>query len=659
MAISQIADQIGRVVGGRYRLETLCGTGSSAHVYQAFDTRLARKVAVKLLHPGLVHEPAFLKRFGAEAKSAAGLNHPNIVRVLDWGEEEAGPYLVLEYMGGGSLAQIISHQTRLTVAQACHIGVEASKALSYAHRQGLIHRDVKPANILFDEDGRAAIADFGLARALAEAAWTEPEGSIFGTARYTSPEQATGNSFEGRSDVYSLGLVLYEAVLGESPFKGESTVSVLMARVGYDIPIPEHLGEFGTVLSRMLNPIVRLRIDSSGLVDKLEDISKKLDRPEPLVVNQVKQGDPDLSSPDATIVGTTLVPESTGETTKAGLFDYEANQDSTAKKGRLGTKSRRAPSSRKSSGNKELSKQTATPGGDPTKTKGWLKVVSLICLVAILGAGGAYAYETGVFAPKVLVPQVVGMSPASASRLVVKDHLTLRVVARRFIKATQIGAIFSQSPSPHGRAPKGASVNVVVSLGPPFAQVPNVDAMSESLAAAKLGARGFNPKFAQAYSLTVPGGQVISYSPHGRGRYGQVVTLEISQGPQPETIPESIVGASPQSATSALEGLGLTVASKSENSSTVAKGLVLGTDPPVGQSVNQGSSVTILISLGPVMVQVPNVNGDSVTQATNALSAKGFNPQNVYGPPGGVVFATNPAEGTSVAQGSSVSLYTN
>ena len=189
-----------------------------------------------MLHPALAGDQAFLQRFRAEARAVAALNHPNILQVYDWGEEDGEPYLVLEYLAGGSLRQIYDTGALLTPEQAVRIGIEACAGLDYAHRRGLIHRDIKPANLLFDADGRLRIADFGLARALAEAAWTEPDGAILGTARYAAPEQVEGWVLDGKADVYALALVLYEGVTGESPFIGDTTVATLMARVGRPAP---------------------------------------------------------------------------------------------------------------------------------------------------------------------------------------------------------------------------------------------------------------------------------------------------------------------------------------------------------------------------------------------------------------------------------------
>src|SRR5437870_2075467 len=191
-------DQVGRVLGGRYRLIAPVGTGASATVFMADDVQLQRRVAVKILHPSLAEDAAFLKRFRAEAQAAAALSHPNVMAVYDWGHDgessTSTPYLVLEYLAGGSLRSMLDRGRQLSPSQALLVGLEAARGLDYAHRRGFVHRDIKPANLLFGQDRRLRIADFGLARAIAEAAWTEPDGVVLGTARYASPEQAPGTA---------------------------------------------------------------------------------------------------------------------------------------------------------------------------------------------------------------------------------------------------------------------------------------------------------------------------------------------------------------------------------------------------------------------------------------------------------------------------------
>src|SRR5262245_52077615 len=277
-------EQIGRVLGGRYRLVAAVGTGASATVYQADDVQLRRRVAVKVLHPSLAEDTPFLRRFQAEAQAAAALSHPNIMAIFDWGTDRRVPYLVLEYLGGGSLRAMLDRGRLLSPSQALLVGLEASRGLDYAHRRGFVHRDVKPANLLFGEDRRLRIADFGLARAIADAAWTEPSGVVLGTARYASPEQAKGVAVDGKSDVYSLALTRVEAVTGEVPFAGETTVATLMNRIDRLMPVSAELGPLAAVLERAGRPYPAERSTAAELGQGLIGAAEKLPRPAPLAL---------------------------------------------------------------------------------------------------------------------------------------------------------------------------------------------------------------------------------------------------------------------------------------------------------------------------------------------------------------------------------------
>ncbi|MFN0028842.1 MAG: protein kinase domain-containing protein [Acidimicrobiales bacterium] len=274
------ADLIGRVLAGRYRLIAPVGSGASAQVYMADDVRLRRRVAVKVLHPGLAGDPTFLRRFQAEAQAAAALNHPNVLAVYDWGRDdepgagEAVPFLVTEYLDGGSLRAVLDHRRgqgtdrdpdqagTLSLSQGLVVALEVCRGLHYAHTRGFVHRDIKPANLLFGEDRRLRIADFGLARALAEASWTEPEGVVLGTARYASPEQAAGLPIDARSDLYSLALVLVECVTGRVPHTADTTLGTLRARIDRDI----------TVDDAVFGPLTEL-IEAAGRADPAARIS--------------------------------------------------------------------------------------------------------------------------------------------------------------------------------------------------------------------------------------------------------------------------------------------------------------------------------------------------------------------------------------------------
>ena len=273
--------EIGRVLGGRYRLVAPIGMGASAQVFLADDVRLRRRVAVKMLHDALAGDSEFLRRFAAEARAAAALNHPNVMAVYDWGDDEVA-FIVTEYLSGGSLRSLLDRSGNLTPSQALTVGLDATRALDYAHRRGFVHRDIKPANLLFGDDGRLRIADFGLARALAEAAWTEPQGAVLGTARYASPEQAKGEKLTGKADVYSLAIVLIEAVTGEVPFVADTTLGTLMARVDRQLAVPEEMGPLVDVLTRAGHPDPEERIDARSFAAGLLRAAKALPRPTPL-----------------------------------------------------------------------------------------------------------------------------------------------------------------------------------------------------------------------------------------------------------------------------------------------------------------------------------------------------------------------------------------
>ncbi|MGH9250788.1 MAG: serine/threonine-protein kinase, partial [Acidimicrobiales bacterium] len=280
--MTRMTDQIGRVLGGRYRLLSAVGSGASAHVYLADDVRLRRRVAVKVLHPALADDGLFLRRFRAEARAAAALSHPHILAVFDWSGDEDSPYLVTEFLGGGSLRSMLDAGHQLSTAQALVVGLETVRALDHAHRQGFVHRDIKPANLLFADDARLRVADFGLARAIAEAGWTEPTGAMLGTARYASPEQARGESVNGASDIYSLALVLVEAVTRKVPFSADTTIATLMARLERPLVVPEVMGPLTTILTGAGDLDARKRPDAAEFGAGLVAAAEELARPSPL-----------------------------------------------------------------------------------------------------------------------------------------------------------------------------------------------------------------------------------------------------------------------------------------------------------------------------------------------------------------------------------------
>ena len=465
-----ISDSIGRVLGKRYRLLSALGTGASAHVFLAEDVSLQRYVAVKVLQPGLATDEAFLKRFGAEARSVASLNHPHVLRVFDWGEDADGPYLVLEYLGGGSLRDLLDRGSLLSHSQAAVLGTEVAQGLAYAHARGLVHRDIKPANLLFDEEGRVRVADFGVARALAEAAWTEPAGAMVGTARYISPEAAEGKPVDGRADVYSLALVLYEAVTGTVPFVTDTTMGTLAARIGQPLPHDPALGPLDDVLARAAAPSVGSRLDAAGLAARLGALAAALPTPAPLplaiphsdaapITGFRAPGVTELT--DSGVVGssTAIAPLVAGAPvgTKAGpgeIFDAEPYG------GR-----------RRGSGG-----QAARTGTGRRRRTWW--IVAAIALVVIVVGGLVAAYEAKVFTPSHPTPALVNVSLAKARADVARVHMNLKVGASVKSIAVAAGDVISQSPAAGTSQKEGSTVNVVISGGKPDVSIPSLTDMT-------------------------------------------------------------------------------------------------------------------------------------------------------------------------------------
>jgi serine/threonine-protein kinase len=646
-----ITDSIGRVLGGRYRLITALGTGASAHVYLADDVTLHRRVAIKVLHPALAGDEAFLKRFRAEARAVAALNHPNILQVYDWGEEGGEPYLVLEYLAGGSLREVYDTGVLLTPEQAVQVGLQATAGLEYAHRRGLIHRDIKPANLLFDADRRLRIADFGLARALAEAAWTEPEGAILGTARYAAPEQVEGWVLDGKADVYGLALVLYEGVTGEAPFIGDTTVATLMARMNALLPEHEALGPLNDVLAWAAAPEPSERYDAAQFSIRLQALAVALPTPAPLpIVGAVPMDEADG-------VDRVLVRPARRRADGAAVGDLTDVGAAGMAGAAVGVRTATAPDG-----------DVGSPYS-PRRRWPWIAAI-VVAVVAVVAAGVAFLAASQILTPSHPVPVLVGKSVAQADAAVRADHFTVRTTGHAPSIAIGTGLIVSQQPTPRSggkpvTAKQGSTIGVVVSTGPPPVTIPNLTTFStchdatQALAAVHLV--GVCPPSAAQYSSTVVAGAILTTSPTGTAPYGSTVTIVTSKGHAPVAVP-SVTGAASTyaSAAAALTAAGFVPTQNNQYSATVTSGQVIGTTPDAGAGPQPfGSKVTVNVSIGPQPVIIPSESGHSVASATAALEALGLKVGGPYGPAGSTtVLSTDPAAGTSVQPGTVVNLYT-
>lgn len=653
MSNARAADRIGQVLGGRYRLLAPIGTGASATVYLADDVVLRRRVAVKVLHDALAGDASFLQRFQAEARSAAALNHPHIMAVHDWGQGEV-PYLVTELLDGGSLRAMLDAGNSLDLAQARNVGLDTARALDYAHRRGFVHRDIKPANLLFDDEGTLRIADFGLARALAEAAWTEPAGAVLGTARYASPEQAQGSVLDGRSDVYSLGLVIIESVTGRLPFTADTTLGTLMARVNRRVPVSEELGplapalraagvpnpadrpdagEFATLLMAAgdLGPVAPLRL--AGTVALQPD---QLDPREPTtlyVPEQLVLGAPTPGNSGPIFADPTVANDIVFAAQPPTRTVQRAESEAVAKRARSGVGPRRRL---------------------PAKTIG-----AVLAAVLLLGAGLAFFLSR---TPSHTLADYTSMT-ATAARAELESKGFNVAENGTYSETIDSGTVISQDPAAGVSLAEGKTVTLTVSQGPPPVPVPTdlpgktIDQASAALTAAglKLGVvtDTFDESVAKGIVLSVAEG-VGAEMPKG-----SAVGLVASAGPKPRTIPE-VAGKPIAEVTAQLEALGLKVNRVEEFSDTVAETLVISSSPAAGQEAAKGSTVTVTVSKGKKPVTIPaSIVGKSVAEASSILTGLGLTVSGVTGNPTRSVTGSTPAVGTQVKSGSAVALVTS
>lgn len=653
MSNARAADRIGQVLGGRYRLLAPIGTGASATVYLADDVVLRRRVAVKVLHDALAGDASFLKRFQAEARSAAALNHPHIMAVHDWGQGEV-PYLVTELLDGGSLRGMLDNGDLLDVAQARNVGVDTARALDHAHRRGFVHRDIKPANLLFDDEGTLRIADFGLARALAEAAWTEPAGAVLGTARYASPEQAQGSVLDGRSDVYSLGLVIIESVTGRLPFTADTTLGTLMARVDRQVPVPEELGalapallaagvpnpadrpdaaEFATMLMAAgdLGPIAPLRL--AGTVALQPD---QLDPREPTT----------LYVPEQTLMGAAAATAGGGPIFADPTISNEAILAS-------------QPATRYVDRTESESVASVAVDRGRARRRVPKKSVAVVAFLAIIGAVIGFALlrtPTHTLADySTMDATLVRAELESKGFTVVEDGVYSETIANN--------TVISQDPAAGTSLAEGRTVTLTVSLGPPPVPVPT-DLAGKTIdqAAAALATAGLRlGVVTDMFDETQPKGIVLSVADGVTAEMpkGSAIGLVASAGPKPRTIPD-VVGKPYAEVAPQFDALGLKVTRVDEYSDTVAENVVISTSPAAGQTAAKGSAVTVTVSKGKKPVTIPaSIVGKSVADASAQLTALGLVVSGVTGNPTRNVTGSTPAVGTQVKAGSAVALVTS
>ena len=599
------------VLSGRYELYKKLARGGMAEVFLARDRQLDRPVAVKILFPEFATDPAFVERFRREAKAAANLNHPNIVGVYDWGEEGGTYFIVMEYIDGPSLNQILKKNGNLASRKAAEIASDVADALGFAHGLGVVHRDIKPANIMLTNRGTAKVADFGIARVLQSPSNELTKvGSVMGTATYFSPEQAQGHDLDGRSDLYSLGTVLYEMITGRPPFKGDTPVAIAYKHVQERPPRPATFEpglpfSIEAVTLKLLTKDRNLRYaDAAALKADLQSFCRG-------EVTEAEQALPAAKPPSS-------VPAEAPATAMSDISPTQVQERHSDQGGPA----------------EPLGKPLGAVGqesGMSKRTKRYLIVLAVLLTVLVgllvfvssmLGADDG----DGASENEVEIPSVVGQQEKAAIDELEGLGLTV-ATSEKFSSKTE-GTVLSQDPASGEKAEKGDKVDLVISGGKRLRTIPNVVDSLEEDARAELAEDGFEMIETESrQDADAAPGTVLEQSPPGgeEADIQDVVKLVVATEPVPIEIPD-VTGESGEEAKRLLEERGFRIGEiGNQPNDDVPRGHVISVSPT--GVAEAGTTISLLLSNGPATAIVPSVVGLSQTEAEAALSEAGFTSQ--------------------------------
>jgi beta-lactam-binding protein with PASTA domain len=600
-------------VDGRYQIIARLASGGMGEVYRAHDPVLDREVAIKILHTKLADDPGFIDRFRREARSAGMLSHPNIVAVHDWGDSGGTYFMVMEFVRGPNLRTLLMRDGTLQPAQAAEVVTGVLAALEHAHEQGIVHRDIKPENVMVTRKGEVKVADFGLARAFADARISQAPGTVTGTVQYLAPEQIEGDRADPRTDLYATGIVLFELLTGEVPFSGETSVAIAYKHLRERVPPPSRLNPMvPPVLDRVV--LGATHRDRDKRVAEARTMRAELDRaqaelPPAAPLSELAASIPPVDALPPDRAATVTIPRT------------------------LSPKSRRRQRLRRI----------------------WT-FVSLLVVVGVLG----WAVWTYLIPHMTSVPRVTGMQEDQAERLVEARGLTFDVERREFSSTAELGSVLRQSVRPGAEVEEGSVLSVVVSKGPEFVPVPSVTGIPLPQAKARIKeARLEVGEVRRVFHDTVREGVVISQDPsQGQLEAGEAIELEVSKGKEPVTVPD-VVDLEADTAGDLLTGAGLKVSVDDEFSATVPEGSIISQSPAADEVVPAGTTVTIVVSRGPKQFAMPDVVGKTRAVAVAQLESLDLRVEikNVPNGPKDKVVGQTPRGGMTVEQGQTVTLY--